>query len=411
MKPDELHDLVNLDWVGFLIIISLSSGLFIGIWKLVFKKYTNGLIYVQGTSAGVFAIVTFLLLKDEIQVGAAVVFFGCEILALIVVIFGYKSLLATLSNVEVRRCLARLSRYWVIFTIMLSIVALYDLYLFYSVNYGGSRLSHKVTSLYTFVRILKNFSAPLLYILFYYNLRSQKYTRCFLILTVLISSSIFSGSKSGFLLIILTNYFIFKDLTLAKAVASRRAILMFSIMIVATGVLNLFSMGVKSSHLNTRIINFAEAPIMVLGIEDPTNTIFKDSSYFSIVHRSLGKLVGDAKSHDLDTLFGFRLHEYFYGGNTLVGPNARIGAVFYSFFNWPAVFFSLLVYLCFIRKFHHFHTFFKISSFTNIAFLLLLISTYQDTILDYNKAISNISAIIILYLGSFIIYHIRNEKV
>ena len=161
-------------------------------------------------------------------------------------------------------------------------------------------------------------------------------------------------------------------------------------------------MDVDFDTMVIRIIDFAEAPIMTLPIDNPAETIFNKNSYFSIVHRSLGKLVGDLSSFDISSLFGFRLHEYFYGSNTLVGPNARIGAIFYSFFERPIIVLTILIISFFIYFASRFHSFFKYSNFAHLSYFLILINTYQDIVLDYNKATSNFSTIIALFLFSML---------
>ena len=224
-----------------------------------------------------------------------------------------------------------------------------------------------------------------------------------MIFTFLVLSSIFSGSKSGFLIVLIISFFIYKDLTQVKSIfKSYKNVFYFITFSLSVALFNLIIMDVDFDHMVIRLIDFAEATIMTLPINNPAETIFTNNSYFSIVHRSLGKLVGDLSSFDISSLFGFRLHEYFYGSNTLVGPNARIGAIFYSFFERPIIILTILIISIFINFASNLHSLFKYSNFVHLSYLLILISTYQDMVLDYNKAISNFSTIIALFLFSIL---------
>ena len=208
------------------------------------------------------------------------------------------------------------------------------------------------------------------------------------------------------------SYFIYKDLAQVERVfRSSWNVLYFWVMSLSLAMVNLFIMDVDSEHMIIRIIDFGEAAIMTLPIDNPAETIFKNNSYFSIVHRSLGKLVGDSSSFDLSSLFGFRLHEYFYGSNTLVGPNARIGAIFYSFFERPIIILTISIISIFIYFASSLHSLFKDSNSIHLSYFLILISTYQDVVLDYNKAVSNFTTIIAFFLFTLLFLTLKKSHV
>lgn len=401
MSPIKFLEIFLNNWGLFLLIFSLVSIFFFGISKIIFKKYINGMVYVQSTSIIVFSIVFLLFFTDEISFRSLWVFIGSEILILCLMFFAYKNLLTRISSINIINKLNRLNKYLPFFLFCMTIVILYDFYMFYNLNLEYSRLSHKVNLAYSFIRIIKNFFLPVLYILLFHNFYLNNKIKSFLIFTFLVLTSIFSGSKSGFIIILFISFFIYKDLTQIKSIfKSNMSVFYFITYSLSVAIINITLMGVDFDILIIRIIDFAEAPIMTLPIDNPAETIFKNNSYFSVVHRSLGKLFGDVSSFDISSLFGFRLHEYFYGSNTLVGPNARIGAMFYSFFERQLIILTILIISIIIYLASRFHSLFKYSNFIHFSYILILINTYQDLVLDYNKAISNFSTIIALFLFS-----------
>jgi len=412
MSPVEflsiLIDNLRLSWL-IVIVISIT---FFGLWKIIFGKYLNGMIYVQMTSILVFSIVVLLFIVQEISNQSFFIFLSSEVFVIVIVSYAYKNLLRITGRLNMNTKLDRLNSHVIVLLSGLLLILLYDFYLFYNLNSGNSRLTHKVSVLYSFIRIFKNFVSPILYILLFHNVYLNNKLRSLVIFSFLVLASIFSGSKSGFLIVLMISYFIYKDLAQVERVfRSSWNVLYFWVMSLSLAMVNLFIMDVDSEHMIIRIIDFGEAAIMTLPIDNPAETIFKNNSYFSIVHRSLGKLVGDSSSFDLSSLFGFRLHEYFYGSNTLVGPNARIGAIFYSFFERPIIILTISIISIFIYFASSLHSLFKDSNSIHLSYFLILISTYQDVVLDYNKAVSNFTTIIAFFLFTLLFLTLKKSHV
>lgn len=412
MSPIQFLDILLQNLPLYSLILVLTTFSFLYFWKKKFKKYINGLLYLQATSVIVFTNVIFMFITNEISYRSLLIFIGSEIFIISLMCFAYLKLLKIVNLIDIDKKLNSLNNYLFILIGGLLIVSFYDFYLFFNVNTSESRLSHKVNTLYSFVRILSNFVLPPLYILLFHNIHLNNKFKSLVILLVLIMSSIFTGSKSGFIVLIFVNMLLYKDLTSRVTVfKSSKVALWFIIFSFSVAIANIVSMEVDFEHMIIRIIDFAEAPIMVLPFDDPGKTIFLKNSYFSIIYRSFGKLIEDPISSDLSSLFGFRLHEYFYGSNTLVGPNARIGALFYSFFERPMIIISLVFISISVSIISRFHYFFNYSNFTHISFILIVVSSYTDIVMDYNTATSNFATIIALFLFSILFFILKMSYV
>ncbi|MEY2923097.1 MAG: hypothetical protein RL108_1723, partial [Bacteroidota bacterium] len=263
---------------------------------------------------------------------------------------------------------------------------------------GGSRIAFQTARWYSFYRMISILINPTVGLLLIYNLYNNNKVKLsiMLLLTIFISAS--GGSKSGFVFSLIMSYLLYKDLIFVSFKLKSKIVIPLVLFVTFAAILNFYLIGVDSDKVFERLVHYAESTIMVFPSDNPCAACEKQST-IALLHRGFGRLFNDPSSLNDNNLFGFALSSEFYGGESMTGPNARIGS--YSICAFPG-FKIVVLYIIFIVLVSLNFLLIKITkqkkSFIYISSLLIVIDTLQHFILDYNVAMSNLTLVLIIYL-------------
>ncbi len=380
-----------------LLIFSVVYPFLLVINKILFNNFFNGLVVLVFASAIVFSVFIDLWYINVINGYKVIYFIFSDVLIYIIVLLLYRFILNNINKKNNLLILNKINeRFFFVAVLWLTFGIIINLQ---NVSWeGGSRIAFQTARWYSFYRmvsILVNPTVGLLLIFNLFNLDKIKFS-ILLLLTILISAS--GGSKSGFVFSLVMSYLLYKDLILVKFKLKYRIFLPLILFVFLAAILNFYLIGVDSDKVFERLVHYAESTIMVFPSENPCAACEKQST-IALLHRGFGRLFNDASSLNDNNLFGFALSSEFYGGESMTGPNARIGSYSICAFPGPKIIvlylvFSFLIGLNFmlIKITKHKKSFLYISS------LLIVIDTLQHFVLDYNVAMSNLTLVLFIYI-------------
>lgn len=389
-----------------LLIFSIIYPLLLGLNWIIFKKYFNGLIVLVFASAIVFSVFIDLCYNNVIDTYRLLYFIFSDFLIYIIILLIYKRILSTINKQQILLIVKNFNdKYFFIAVMWLLFGILINLQ---NVSWdGGSRIAFQTARWYSFFRMISILINPIVGLLLIYNLYNNNKTKLLvlLLLTIFISAS--GGSKSGFVFAIIMSFLLYNDLINVTHKLKPKIYIPLVLFIVLAAILNFIFIGVDSDKIFERLVHYAEATIMVFPSKNPC-LVCEKQSFIALLHRGFGRLFNDPSSLEDNNLFGFALSSEFYGGETMTGPNARIGA--YSICAFPGIKITIL-YLIFIIFGAINYVLIKITerkkSFIYISSLLVVIDTLQHFVLDYNVAMSNLTLIIFIYIFLILSFILR----
>ena len=389
-----------------ILIFSIIYPLLLGLNWIIFKKYFNGLIVLVFASAIVFSVFIDLCYNNVIDTYRLLYFIFSDFLIYILILLIYKRILSTINKQQILLIVKNFNdKYFLIAVMWLLFGILINLQ---NVSWdGGSRIAFQTARWYSFFRMISILINPIVGLLLIYNLYNNNKTKLLvlLLLTIFISAS--GGSKSGFVFAIIMSFLLYNDLINVTHKLKPKIYIPLVLFIVLAAILNFIFIGVDSDKIFERLVHYAEATIMVFPSKNPC-LVCEKQSFIALLHRGFGRLFNDPSSLEDNNLFGFALSSEFYGGETMTGPNARIGA--YSICAFPGIKITIL-YLIFIIFGAINYVLIKITerkkSFIYISSLLVVIDTLQHFVLDYNVAMSNLTLIIFIYIFLILSFILR----
>jgi hypothetical protein len=405
MSPTEYIFLVleneRLLWIFCIVflILLLNSWFF-------YHKIINGLIVLVFTTAMVISVFIDLIIMNLIDWYRFIYFISSEILIYFSVLFLYKRLLQSINKEKIFTLLQKLNKdffiisvLWIIFGILIN---------FQNVSWDGtSRIAFQTARWFSFYRMLSVLINPIVGLLLIHNLFIKNKVKLSLLLILTILLSVTAGSKSGFVFSIVMSFLFYRDLVEIKNKLKARIYIPGIILIIFASTLNFIYLGIDREKVFERIVHYAESTIMIFPSQNPCS-VCENQSTIALVHRGFGRLFNDPSSVNDMNLFGFALSSEVYGGETMTGPNARIGS--YSICAFPGLkIFLLYIIFLFVVYFSFFliRITEKNSSFLFLSVILVVIDTLQHFLIDYNVAMSNFTLIIFIYLYLIIIYFLK----
>ncbi len=373
---------------------------------LIFRKVFNGLIVLVFASAIVFSVFIDLCYNNVIDNYRLLYFIFSDFLLYIVILFIYKNILSTINKQQLLLIVKNFNdKYFLIVVIWLIFGIFINLQ---NVSWdGGSRIAFQTARWYSFFRMISVFINPIVGLLLIYNLYNNNKSKLLILLLLTIFISASAGSKSGFVFSFVMSFLLYNDLINITHKLKPKIYIPLVLFIIFAAILNFIFIGVDSDKIFERLVHYAEATIMVFPSKNPC-LVCEKQSFIALLHRGFGRLFNDPSSLEDNNLFGFALSSVFYGGETMTGPNARIGA--YSICAFPGIK-IIILYSIFIIFGAINYILIKITerkkSFIYISSLLIVIDTLQHFILDYNVAMSNLTLIIFIYLFLILSFILR----
>lgn len=350
----------------------------------------NGLVLVNLSSAIVIWIAIDLYSSRTAPPATVAYLLTIEVLVYALVVSLYKYVVRYLTHLPPAVLAASLyANRWIVYAAYGLQIALQLIFIEWD---GSSRIAYQTASWYSPFRLLFQFLAPVAVMAVFVlaaNRRSKTVPAIFLLLIV--ATSVTAASKSGFVFTLVIGYLLYRDVYGPLRWAKWKKLTVIAVVAVLS-IGNLIMLGVDALKVGERITHYAEATIMLLPADDPTAAC-KDNSTIAKLHRGFGRLFGDRSSMDVDRLFGFALHLEVYGTNTLTGPNARIGAYALCSFGisdlWLlALAYAACVWFCFLAL----YLARAAGILVKVAIALLVIHLAQHLSMDYNTAMSDLTA-------------------
>jgi hypothetical protein len=289
--------------------------------------------------------------------------------------------------------------FWMLFGIVINLM---------NVNFdGSSRIAFQTARWYSFYRMLALLINPVIGLLLIHNLYLKNKLKLSLLVLVTIAISASAGSKSGFVFSFIMSFFFYSDLVGSRSKLSFRIYGPLILFVAFAALTNFYYLGVDADKIFERIVHYAEATIMVFPSSNPCSVCEKQSS-IALLHRGFGRLFNDPSSLSDMNLFGFALSAEFYGGETMTGPNARIGA--YSICAFPGLKIFVLYFVFTIvtaSSFLLLRLTKNRKSFLYLSSIFIVIDTLQHFVIDYNVSMSNFTLIIFVYIFLFFEYFLK----
>lgn len=214
---------------------------------------------------------------------------------------------------------------------------------------GASRIGFMTSRWYSLIKPAIEIVTPAGYLGIFLLMRHKKHRAqgIFLLLAV-IASSIFSGSKAGFITSLGSAFLLTSDLKRRfDTVLKNRTKIIIGTLAVSLMFVAFSRLETTPAHLFRRFFLTADATIMVYFSDNPTEA-GENVSMFAKMHRGFARLAGDKSAQNIDTLFGYALNKIRLGKNTFTGPNARIGAYFLCNFQNLTIIFGLITVVTYL---------------------------------------------------------------
>jgi hypothetical protein len=384
-----------------LLVFTIVYPLLLCVNWIIFRKFFNGLIVLVFASAIVFSVFIDLYYNNVIDGYRLFYFIFSDVLIYFSILFIYKRILSRINKQNILLIVQKFNDNY--FLIAVSWLILGILINIQNVSWdGGSRIAFQTARWYSFFRMISILINPIVGLLLIYNLYNKNNFKLIVLLLLTIFLSASGGSKSGFVFSIAMSFLLYNDLINVTYKLKPKVYIPLLVFILIAAILNFIFIGVDSDKIFERLVHYAEATIMVFPAKNPC-LVCEKQSFIALLHRGFGRLFNDPSSLEDNNLFGFALSSEFYGGETMTGPNARIGA--YSICAFPR-FKILILYSIFLIFGAINYLLIKITerkkSFIYLSSLLIVIDTLQHFVLDYNVAMSNLTLIIFIYIFLFI---------
>jgi hypothetical protein len=380
---------------------------------LIFRKVFNGLIVLVFASAIVFSVFIDLNYSHLLNGYRILYFIFSDVLIYLGVLFIYRRVIRSINKEDIFLIFKNFNqKYFVFAVIWLFIGILINLQ---NVSWEGtSRIAFQTERWYSVIRMISLLINPFIGLLLIFNLYDNNKFKLGILILLTIFLSATAGSKSGFVFSFIMSFLLYNDICKVTFRLKPKVYIPFILFIIFATILNFIFIGVDSDKIFERLVHYAEATIMVFPSKNPC-LVCEQQSFIALLHRGFGRLFNDPSSLLDNNLFGFALSSEFYGGETMTGPNARIGA--YSICAFPGIK-IIILYSIFIIFGAINYVLIKITerkkSFIFISSLLVVIDTLQHFVLDYNVAMSNFTLIIFIYIFltlSFILrFDLKQEK-
>jgi hypothetical protein len=379
----------------FLVILCAVGVIFCLVNKYIFDTYLCGLAALQFPTIIVTTVVIDLFIRDLVSFQRLLHFITVEGLLYIAVLLFYRHI------IKMPNLATDFIRFYEKYSyIVIAPAFLICLINLYNVGGDGSRIAFQTSYWYSLIRPISTLFVPLLMLGIYINFYRKRYLAglCFSGLALFLSIS--AGSKGAFIISIVCWYLIFRDIFRYSLLKLSFKSISFCLICLAGAYYNLISVGVDLLGIFTRIVSYADASFLIYQADNPTLAC-ADQSTMALSHRGLARLIGDPAAIDPSTLFGFSVSQVFYGGHEFTGPNARIGA--YTLCAFPGIgatymFFLFFLYSITLKSMVYLKirgiSRYKLSS----IFLPFVISSLTASLMDYNRVMSDITFVLIMYV-------------
>jgi hypothetical protein len=363
--------------------------------KLIFGTYLCGLATLQFPTIIVTTVVIDLYTRDLVDFQRLLHFIVVEGLLYILVLVFYRNILK----------IPNIALYFIKFYEKYSYIVIVPAVIFclinlYNVGGQGSRIYFQTSYWYSFIRPIFTLFMPLLMLGIFVNIFRKRYLVGLSFTALALIISISAGSKGAFIIAMVGWYLIYRDIFGNSLLKVNAKSISFCLMCIAGAYLNLSAVNVDLVGVLTRIISYGDATFLIYQADNPTLAC-ADQSVMSLSHRGVARLIGDPAAIDPSTLFGFSVSQIFYGGHNFTGPNARIGA--YTLCAFPGIgasymFFLFFVYLTILKSMVYLKVRgiprYKLSS----LFLPFVISSLTASLMDYNRVMSDVTFVLMMYV-------------
>lgn len=363
----------------------------------IFRKLFNGLIVLVFASAIVFSVFIDLYYANVLDGYRITYFIFSDFLIYLAVLFIYRHIINSLNKENIFLIIKNFNeKYFMVAVIWLSIGILINLQ---NVSWDGtSRIAFQTERWFSIIRMVSLLVNPFIGLLLVFNLYNNNKSKLgiLVLLTIFLTAS--GGSKSGFVFSFIMSYLLYNDICKVTFRLKPKVYIPFVIFVLIAMILNFLFIGVDSDKIFERLVHYAEATIMVFPSKNPC-VVCERQSLIALVHRGVGRLLGDPSSMEVNNLFGYALSSEFYGGETMTGPNARIGAYAICAFPGIKIFFLYLIFsiFCFCN-FVLIRVTENKKSFIYISSIMIVFDGMQHFVVDYNQAMSDLTLIFFIFI-------------
>lgn len=379
----------------FVIILVAVGVSFCLVNKLMFGTYLCGLAALQFPTIIVTTVIIDLFTRDLVEFERLLHFIAVEGLLYVFVLLFY------LHIIRMPNLVPDFIKFYEKYSYIVIAPAFFICMInFYNVDWSGSRVAFHTSYWYSFIRPISTLFMPLLSLGIFINIFRKRYLVGLFFTALALILSISAGSKGAFIISMVCWYLVYRDIFGYSLLNLSAKSISFCLICIAGAYFNVSAVGVDLFSLFTRIISYGDASFLIYQADNPTLAC-ADQSVMSLSHRGFARLIGDSAATDPSTLFGFAFSEVFYGGHDFTGPNARIGA--YTLCAFPGVgaiymFFLFFVYLIILRSMVHLKlrgiSRYKLSS----IFLPFVISSLTASLMDYNRVMSDVTFVLMMYV-------------
>jgi hypothetical protein len=392
--PSYIENLL-LNPYAFMAIFFTTGVSFAYVNKIIFRNYLCGLAALQFPTIIVTSIVIDLYYRDLISYQRLLHFIVVEGLLYLSVLVFYRHIIK-MPNIKPDLTRFYRNNPWLVVVPAITI-CLVNLY---NVGGPGSRIAFQTSYWYSFIRPISTLFMPLLMMGIFINIYNERYLAAFFLTAMALTISISAGSKGAFIISMICWYLIYRDIFRHSLIKANLTTISFVLACTAGAYVNLVVVGVDLTAVFHRIVSYGDATFLIYQAENPTLAC-ADQSVLSLTHRGFARLIGDPSAIDPSTLFGFAVSQIFYGGHDFTGPNARIGA--YTLCAFPGIgvsymFFIFSVYLVLVKSMFSLKIKGIASYKLSAVFLPFIISSLTASLMDYNRVMSDITFIFMMYV-------------
>jgi len=383
--------------IGIVLLILIVLPVFIGL------KLFNGMLNAQVT----------LFFNSYVMVGgfgSGVIgleqiahFFIIEFGFFMAVLFFYKKIILR-NRLYVVTALKKMYSGKLVYLFMLVAVMVMVMIYFNASRDGVSRIYYMTAGWYTLVKPVVLILNPFLYLgscVLIFCLKRKLVG--YILVMILIASSVLSGSKASFVLSILYSFLIYRDLFEDYKLRDKsRDLLVILGLLMFSTIYVIDRLRISIDDLWVRMLLFGDANMLAYFSPDPTS-LSTNLTIFARMHRGFARLLGDSSALNVDTLFGYALMIREFGVNNFVGPNARISAYFLVNFSDLYLIFGLIVLVLYFYLFKSILRKVLSDNYALALFCPFVISSLYTASQDFNYIMQSIT-ISLLFFFSFAFY-------
>ncbi len=380
----------------WLAVLLFSFCVYLFVNRLISGKFINGLfVSLIFPNSIIGAVVFDLFLKSEVPFAVIFHYLFINLLLTSVVILLYKRAIVLAnrkSDINTSLKIA-VNYYWLLMALTIFNIIMF--FLNVDSSSGAGKITFQDAQWYSFVRLFTTFIGPFSILAIFLFITGHHYWRAFGLLSLYILSSILSGSRSGFIFVIIGGLLVYRDLF---GIPKNDVFLLKKIVIAISfiGLINFYYMGMDFEKIMVRLLFTAEDSIMVYASPEPTLACASNSQ-LSNIHRGIARLAGDTGALNFDTLYGIALSNIFYGEGSTTGPTATIGAYVYCAYpGWLIVVFAIIVSIYLALLWFIFRLLIYTSDFFKVFGVPLFLYSVVHAATDYNNMMSAITGLIIL---------------